>query len=314
MVPPARIDAVLPLTARDFERARILLWSLQRFFVDLGTLWVVVPDRDVAAARDVFSWEHVRVRSESEVLPGLGFYRRLFRATVVYRRRPDGWYVQQIVKLAAPAYVDTDFYLTLDADVVCVRTIRASDLVVDGRAICMRGNPNRNEEWYLWSQRVLGLPRSRTSHGATPLLYSKEAMTRMHRFLESRAHGLWRRLGKWLANLDAQHPLTTWDGYLLRNLPWAEHALYHTFLEAHDLYDRYHWDARTRPLHAEDSVWFAAEFERWNPSTLVAPDGPFFAIVQSWLGIPPAQVWARLAPHLDATLEWPPRKAAISSR
>ena len=34
-----------------------------------------------------------------------------------------GWLTQQIVKLAMAERVESDFYLTLDADVICTRTV-----------------------------------------------------------------------------------------------------------------------------------------------------------------------------------------------
>jgi len=47
------MDAVLPLTLRDLSRAGLLFESLAPRFEDLGTLWLVCPDRDVAAIESV---------------------------------------------------------------------------------------------------------------------------------------------------------------------------------------------------------------------------------------------------------------------
>ena len=43
---PEKLDAVLPLTLADYERFEILDYSIQRFFECLGTLWIVVPDKE----------------------------------------------------------------------------------------------------------------------------------------------------------------------------------------------------------------------------------------------------------------------------
>ena len=47
----ATIDAVLPLTLADVERARILLRSLA-YLEPLGKLWIVVPDHQQRAIED----------------------------------------------------------------------------------------------------------------------------------------------------------------------------------------------------------------------------------------------------------------------
>jgi hypothetical protein len=41
----------------------------------------------------------------------------------------SGWFVQQLVKLSIARIVSSPFYLTLDADVMCVRHTEYTDLV-----------------------------------------------------------------------------------------------------------------------------------------------------------------------------------------
>jgi hypothetical protein len=300
------IDAVLPVAPRDIERIQILAFTLKRFFRPLGRLFVVVPTAHVGTVARALNWDRVCVRSESELLPELATYRRLFKASIVLRKRPDGWYIQQLVKLAAPAVVRTDFYLTLDADVVCLGPVDHRDLVSDGRAVCMRGTTGHHADWYEWSARALALPKARWSHGATPLLYSREAMQRMHRFLEGRANGVFRLMG----SATGWRSLDSWVSVLLRNLPWAEHALYHTFLEHLDLYDHYHRDC-TRLLHGAGSLWLPEHLESWDPATLIDPTRPFFGVIQSWLGLPAREVWRRVAPVLGGDPSWPPHESVV---
>lgn len=296
--PPSepRVDAVLPLTLRDCERAQILLDSLEAFFPGLHTLHVIVPDAQRSAIESQLRFSRLVIRNENDVLPELPFWRRLFRASVVYRRRPDGWYVQQLAKLAGPRYVGSAHYLTLDADVICTRPVRPSDLIREGRSLCQRPIlVGEHVNWYAWAERVLGQPRlSRFNHGATPHFYATEAMRRLHAFLETRSYAGTRALGGLLADPSA---MNSWVGVLMRHLPWAEHTLYHVFLENAHLFDRYHVDVAAigaRALH-DRSVWEPGEFEKWDPASAFADDGPHFCLVQSWLKIPPAEVRRRLA-------------------
>jgi len=62
----------------------------------------------------------------------------------------QGWYLQQLIKLAIAEHIKTDFYLTLDADVICVKPVYFSDLVKDGCAVYTAGNNSKykNTFWY----------------------------------------------------------------------------------------------------------------------------------------------------------------------
>ncbi len=282
------LDGVLPLTLKDAPRARILVESLRVFFPGLRTLWVVVPDADVAAVADLLGGPPVRVVAENRVLPELPFYRRAFRATIAFRRRPQGWYLQQLVKMSGPDFVESDFYMTFDADVICTRPVTPGDLVDEGRAACQMTRDDNHALWYAWAERVLGMKRSGWRHGVTPLLYSKEAMRELHRYLEGRVSPVLRGLGGNVAG---------WRGLLLRQTPWAEHTLYHTYLEASGRFELYHRRLEGRALY-DKSVWQQGEFEAWRPEEAFAPEGPYFCLVQSWLGVPPAAVWERVGPFL----------------
>lgn len=282
------LDGVLPLTLKDAPRARILVESLRTFFPALGTLWVVTPDHEVDAVAAVLAEPPVRVIPEGRVLPELPFYRRLFRATIALRRRPQGWYLQQLVKMSGPDFVEGDFYMTFDADVICTRPTTPADLIRDGRAVCQMARDDNHALWYAWAERVLGMKWSGWRHGVTPLLYSKAGMRDLHRYLEGRANPLFRAAGG---------PLASWRGLLLRQTPWAEQALYHTFLEATGASERHHTRLQGRALY-DLSVWQQGEFESWRPQDAFGPDGPYFCLVQSWLGIPARDVWERVSPFL----------------
>jgi hypothetical protein len=157
-----RIDAVLPLTAADADRAQILFRSLDRFFEPLRTCFVVVPDRELSAVRARIPTECTELVPESDVIPEIRWFWTMARMRAKLRLVGPpihGWFVQQLVKLAVGERVETPFYVTLDADVLCVRETRYDDLVRDGRALVQTSPPN-HPEWNDDAERVLGLPRS----------------------------------------------------------------------------------------------------------------------------------------------------------
>ena len=252
-----RVDAVLPLAAHDLERAQILFLTLERFFEPLGTLWVVAPDAELEPVRARVPFGEVL--ADSEVVPELAD-----GAT------PHGWHVQQLVKLAIADRAASPFYLTLDADVICVRRTRHHDLVHDGRALAQITKPH-HPEWNDDAERVLGLPRSGRQYGVTPALLSREGVVALQRHLG----------GGWRARL-------------LRELPWTEYALYNTFLEATGQWTRRHVSGGDRCIYGND-VWIGSQWPGWRPKA----DGRyFFSVVQSATRVPAADVLERVERYL----------------
>ena len=274
-----RLDAVLPLRAADCERAQILFRSLATFFEPLRTCYVVAPDDDAAAVRGQVPGGRYAVVRESEVIPEI----RRFRAAARLRAKLrlvgppiHGWYVQQLVKLAVADRIETPFYLTLDADVICVRPTRYEDLVVDGRALVQTSPPN-HPEWNDDAERMLGLPRSGRQYGVTPAVLSVDAV----RALAAHVGG------------------TTWRRFLLKNLPWTEYALYHTFLRRTDRFDEYHVVGGPDAIYAR-AVWMEDEFDEWDAAWAFRASGPWcFTVVQSATRIPPERVWAAVRPYIE---------------
>ena len=300
-----RIDAVLPLRAADSERARILFRSLDAFFEPLGTCYVVAPDADVAAVATAVPRDgRYLVLPEEEVVPEIGW----FWATARLRARLrivgppiHGWFVQQLVKLAAWERVATPFFLTLDADVLCVRPTRYEDVVRDGRAVVQTSPPN-HPEWMDDAERVLGLPRSARQYGVTPALLARDAVETLSRHLPGRVERRARELASWLPARRTKQIAASWRSYLLRHLPWTEYAVYHTFLEATSLFDRYHVLGGDEALYAR-AVWMESQFDEWPVEDVFDGANPSpFTVVQSATRIPPERVLAKVEPFLRAAV------------
>jgi Family of unknown function (DUF6492) len=290
-----RLDAVLPLTMRDAERAQILLRSLERLFEPLRTCFVVAPDGDVASLRRQLGRDWCTVLAESELVPELGWFRAIARLrSKLHVAGPPfhGWFVQQLVKLAVAERVETPFYLTLDADVICVRPTAYDDLVRGGRALVQLSPPN-HPEWNDDAERVLALPRSGHQYGVTPALISREAVAALAHHLERRVDPRLRQLGRRAPSPKSRRVLASWRSFLLRNLPWTEYALYHTFLEQTGRFDDLHVFADGEELSG-NNVWIESQFEEWRPSA----EGPYcFSVVQSATRIAPGVVAERLEPE-----------------
>jgi len=278
-----RLDAVLPLTLADAERARILFASLDRFLEALGTCLVVVPDAQLDELRRAVPRGRYVLVPETALVPELPRHQALGRLKARARvgAPAHGWHVQQLVKLAAADVVGSDFFLTLDADVVCVRPTTIDDLVAGGRGVAQI-TPPHHPEWNDAAEAILGLPRSERQHGVTPAVLSREGVRALQAHLERRAGEPWRR-------------------HLLRRLPWTEYSLYGTFLEGVGRWDELHVDGGEEALYG-NGVWIGSQWAEWEPASFFgSPYEPPFAVVQSATRIPAAEVWERVARYLGAT-------------
>ena len=171
-----KLDAVLPLKFNDYKRFRILDASLKKFMKDLGKLFIVVPDKEVELFQSKIRDIDYKIIPETAVVPEFKLFKNY-----------PGWNKQQVIKLAAAEIVETDFYLTLDADIICVRPTSFSDLVKDGRAYCYKHGLERSAEmfkqWYRDAERVLKIDLAEYHHDVTPAVLSREAVLMLHEHL-----------------------------------------------------------------------------------------------------------------------------------
>lgn len=295
------IDLVIPLTLQDYERFKILHLSLDRFYRVPGTRWVVTRDKEFDEIKARLSGDGYRVISEDRLIPELKFYNRL-RILFGRTHAPTlGWFVMQLVHLAVAEIIETEFYLTFDADVVCTKPVSYGDLIKDGRAIPRSRRDdviNPYPEWDEWAERVLGLPRLRINHGVTPELLNKAGVVALQRYLADRVHPGLRLVANALPK-RARNLLVSWRSYLLRNLPWIDTVLYDTFLEATGQFEKYHLLSQGSTI-AGNSVWYRNMWPAWRPEeSFTDREDFFFSVLQSNAGLTVEEVWERIRPFLE---------------
>jgi hypothetical protein len=293
-----KVDAVLPLTCADYERFRVLDYSIRKFFECLNVLWIVTTDAEYADLSSKIREKQYQVIPESSVIPELKYYRALMRPVASMRMRRNqrlGWFVQQLVKMAIAPSVETDFYMTFDADVVCVKSVKFESLVQGGRGITNTTTEDWHREWYEWSEKVLGMKRSGITHGVTPALFNRTAMLKLHEYLTRRTSAPIRAIARLTPSQSTfESVCLSWRSYLLRNIPWTEYGLYNTFLENTSQFDRYHFAGGVYAIYdTYKSVWFADRIGDWDPANVHADS--FFTVVQSRLGIRPEYVLKRVS-------------------
>jgi hypothetical protein len=300
------IDAVLPLTLKDAPRADLLLESLALNFTGLHRLWIVCPDSQQPELAKRVAQRHypfeLRVEPELNIVPEFAL-----------KVRQSGWFRQQMIKLAIHERIESDLYLTLDADVVCARPVSADRLAGDGRGACFLIEGSAPDYWYERVEQVLRVraPRRGIAHNVTPALLHREAVHELRKTIESNiARGNYSRGMRgvkqwWHIKRSANQPaFAPWRVFLMAARPWTEYALYYTFLETSGLFDKYHYYTRECIYDVARSLWQATNNElpaNWDPSpAFIGAGPPWFLVAQSNTGIDAAVMRAKLEPLLLA--------------
>ncbi|MEZ4288867.1 MAG: DUF6492 family protein [Polyangiales bacterium] len=228
-ISPTTLDAVLPVGPHDEKRVELLVDSLNRFAIGLGTLHIVAPRDTLAVLKNT-------LRISNEAFRGVEWHED--GVLVPEARFLDvggGWVRQMIIKLAIAEHIGTEFYMTLDADVVATRTFSAKDLFMDGRAHCGVDHENKHSLWYEQSAKTLRIRpvRAGISHNVTPAILHRPTVLALIDHLRALA-----RRKFWVANRKGQN---AWRTYLATRR-WTEYAMYYTFAEATGAFERFHFE------------------------------------------------------------------------
>ena len=123
----------------------------------------------------------------------------------------SGYTKQQVMKLASAARIRTEWYLTLDADVICTRRTGYADLIRDGRALVNMTPLGRHRDWHEDADRLLGTWLAHEHNdeqqtlGVTPSLLHTESVRQLGAKLEQQNPGI----GSWREVL-ASHSSPSW--------------------------------------------------------------------------------------------------------
>lgn len=309
--PERKFDAVLPLTLKDFERFQILDKSIRKNVKDLNICWIITTDLEHNCINGKINNNLYRVIPESIILPELKFYKyihkilcgNILRGRYICnkgRYNTGGWYIQQLIKLAMAVKVETEFYLTLDADVVCLRPVGYDDLIQSGKAITNTLKRDHHPDWYEDAERVLKMPRSGISHGVTPAMLNRTAVIELQNHLAKNVHFIFKLFSCVFPKSSFFNNITrSWRSYLIRNTPWTEYTLYYTFLEAIEYYHKYHIYKGTSAIYDNpSSVWLSEQINAWNIDKFLKSEA-YFLVFQSNTNILVEDVLKKIGGYIE---------------
>jgi len=283
------VDVVLPLVAADLERyLRLQRPTFERYYVDLDRTTIVTRPADLddvrAATRHL---DGVEVVDERALVPELDLVRRLPGSS----RR--GWYLQQIIKLAAVHEAATDFVLVVDGDVFAARPVTDADLVPDGCALRTKEPRERHPTWVANAAKALGMAPLDYSASVTPSVLARDGVRALAAYAESDLPELRRSLAATRRLPGLRSRLGSWRGRLLANLPWTEFQLYETFLVRSGRFHTLHVYSDD-PVVYGNSVWFDGAFDDWDPTARDDEPVAYFSVVQSYVDVTVAAVERKL--------------------
>jgi hypothetical protein len=154
------------------------------------------------------------VLSEKELIPAADY--RIFRDRI-------GWLRQQIIKMAIATRVKTEFYICLDADVICIKPVTFYCLVRGGRPGINLEPKAWDRIWWNASGKVLRLPDPGTEYGmssSTNIFITQEVISLIS-FIEETYGKSWiRTLLNWF-----------WTNTYWFKREWTEYKLYWLYIE-----------------------------------------------------------------------------------
>ena len=214
-----KLTFVLPLEVGDLSRYAVLLRSLTQVSINVAhSLIVVVPDVQIAVVTTMtVGFERdlhfpVKILPQSILLPE-------YLTEHIYP-----YAIQMAIKLLISQYIKTDFYITLDADVIVLRDFDYSEIVINDHAIYHHESRyEHHPDWWSRCEQFLGfdseLP-SEQGFGVTPAVLSTFGSLLVLGVLEQTLGDLYR--SKWLGSFGA-------------TAIWSEYTLYRVVLDHLDV-------------------------------------------------------------------------------
>lgn len=296
------LGAVLPICIRgsydidDLGRSEILFKSLSAFCEPglFAEFLVVTPDDEVdIVAERCEKWHqfNIKVISEEVLCPELKNHRHV-----------RGWRKQQMVKLAAPRKLTTPYYVTFDADAICLKPLSKSLLIPNGKALLQYEKRALHPKWWTHSARILktsaNVGDTQLGMTVTPAIMASELSVLTAREIEKHLRGK----GTWVDKLCRLHnPKSPSNWTLYRHLRgrWTEYSLYYICAMKYGVLNNYHVSAGTAEHPALMLIHDSHPYASWNPKISFDMANPgLFCVVNSSIRLEPSEVWNKVSPYI----------------
>lgn len=274
-----KVTLVLPLMIDDAHRALLLVGTLQAHssptHQSIQELLVVVPDTQ-AFALAVLEASHTcpptSVINESSLFNG------------IVKQTWHTYALQMAVKLLVAQRVTTNYYVTVDADILLVGTFDAALFFPGGRGTFVEEHRGVHPHWWRGSAAILGLTDDdypNAAFGVTPAVLStigSVITTSLIRDVFEDDDWQQRWLGSWSNG--------TW---------WSEYTLYRLALDIRGLFDNIHVASESETFC--NPVWYHGDLP-WDAVGAFRNKKCVFSLVQSTTQLAPSLVAASIGFHV----------------
>jgi hypothetical protein len=185
---------ITPSYAPDFERCRLLSWSINQFVSPSITHYIIVERRDLSLFRQLQGPKTEIINVES-LLPWwiqrVPFFKNGWVSLKTLPIR--NWIMQQIVKIAAAQSIHKDVLVFVDSDVTFVRPFNPQSFIRDGQVRLFQ-EPPYDDETHLRGHRtankLLGIPDINMGYPAPGYIgqvmsWRRDNVLKLHERLES---------------------------------------------------------------------------------------------------------------------------------
>lgn len=276
------VDTIAVIRFRMVIKSFLINFDLN----DLEIFLIICPKKDITNIKTQLSAlttdNRFKIVDENEIYPHLKL--RSPKESI------SGWYIQQILKLTVAKVIKTDFYLTLDSDVICKNRFNRSTLVPSGKALLNIETSDDYHELYMdsFATKEWAIKNNRLRLSAILINYRRKT------HFQQQSYGETPVLMHCQSVLGLMEELSylyrDWVTVLLKISGWTEYTLYFQYLEKHNLIDTlYIKKRRNTLLDLDSSVWFPSSFYKnkrcVTPESVLhhGSENGIFVVIQSYL-------------------------------
>jgi hypothetical protein len=226
---------VTPSYAPDFQRCKLLCWSIKQFVDFPVHHYIIVDQKDLSLFQELAD-RHTTILAKEKILPSwiqrVPFFdkKNLWLNLKGYRSGNlllRGWLVQQMIKLAAAQYVSEEVIIFLDSDVAFIDRFNVHSLVKEGKVRLFRVEQYINENdklthvWKEEAKRLLKLPDKhyQDNYVSQIVTWRRSTLLQMYQHIERNTQK------DWLESLCEMKHLSEYILYgMFANYVDSEHA------------------------------------------------------------------------------------------
>lgn len=249
-------------------RANMLLKSLSKFSKETSNIYIVAPEKSV----DFISLNLKRYSNliynfikDEDILPHIYKY-----------RTTNSWYIQQVLKLAVHKFIETEFYMIFDSDIICCREFSTSSFLKDNKSFVSYTKSKNCYDWAKGSSIILQVEAPSPDTlimNITPNIFATDIAKKLLKYIEDMY----------------KSPA---DIFLLDHteVHWSEYTLYYLFARHSGIFNKMHVDFLDRNK-AYPQNYILSDYSLWRKSSYhdldsisidkIKEEKSYFIVVQS---------------------------------